>query len=270
MLLVSLCTAITMRGQRNDKSRINEVKKDASYLYGEATLLTRHDAIRLACDLLKNEVKKWSEENNIHYNEFPEVILSQLADTIAMNRSNKTRAFVYVRKSELPSVFSGKSVTVTKKPETVSPQPPQKPISAIVVAPQPQQPVNTSSSIIVAQPQQPATPYMEQVTEEVPDNLSYNTNPVVEKIKTIDSFYDLKSVMEPLHEQGVIKNYGKYSTMKDPIGSYLVIYDSNGYIKALLGKGTEERLNLKTLQPDSEKNYPGCGAIWFQLSDNNN
>ena len=281
LIAFSLIIVSTIKGQGSDKSRINEVKKDTSYLYGEATLQTKHDAIRLACDLLKNEVKKWSEENNIHYNEFPDVILSQLADTIAMNRSNKTRAFVYVKKSALPSAF-GKKPIGEKKIETAQTQIPNNTSSPIIIATQSEQPESTSSAIIVAtqpqpsesaivvatQPQQPDNSRVQLFAEETPMMSSYSTNTVIEKIKAVDSFYDLKSVMLPLHEQGAIKSYGKYSTMQNPVDCYLVIYDSNGYIKALLGKGTEQRLNLKTLQPDSEKNYPGCGAIWFQLSNN--
>ena len=99
--------------------------------------------------------------------------------------------------------------------------------------------------------------------------LSKRSNPVLDRLMTMNSFYDLKGVIAPLHNQGVIKSYGKYSTMKEPAECYLIVYDTNGFIKAFLGKGRDTRENLKTHQPDNVRNYIGCGAIWFKLAEDN-
>ncbi len=98
--------------------------------------------------------------------------------------------------------------------------------------------------------------------------LNVTENEVLNKLCGVTSFYDLKSVMVPFKKSGKITRLGKYTTMDQPAESYLIIYDTNGYIKAVLGKGTDSRENLKTKQPDNEHNYKGCGAIWFQLNEN--
>ena len=88
---------------------------------------------------------------------------------------------------------------------------------------------------------------------------------VIEQIKKARNFFELKQIMEPLKQKGDIIDYGKYATAKNPDKCYLIVYDAAGNIKALLGKGAEERLNLKTGQLDSIENYHGCGAIWFRI-----
>ena len=89
----------------------------------------------------------------------------------------------------------------------------------------------------------------------------------LDKIMDVTSFFKLKEVMEPLYEQGLIKSYGKYTTMSEPSDCYLIIYDPDGDIRAVLGKGIKARKNLLTGLEDSEHNYSGCGAIWFQLNE---
>jgi hypothetical protein len=105
-----------------------------------------------------------------------------------------------------------------------------------------------------------------QDTIPVQNHSAQNEKVVLDQILGIESFHQLKGVIQPLHAKGLIKGYGKYPTMKDPAKSYLIIYDPDGDIRAVLGKGTSSRKNLATGQDDSEHNYSGCGAIWFQLN----
>ena len=81
------------------------------------------------------------------------------------------------------------------------------------------------------------------------------------------NFFELKEIMEPLKAKGKIIDYGKYATAKNPEECYLIVYDPAGNIKAWLDKGKDTRKNLKTQKPDSIKNYRGCGAIWFKISE---
>ena len=73
--------------------------------------------------------------------------------------------------------------------------------------------------------------------------------------------------MEPLKENGDIIEYGKYATAEKPEECFLIVYDTAGNIRALLGKGTDSRWNLLTNKNDSTANYRGCGAIWFILKN---
>ena len=93
------------------------------------------------------------------------------------------------------------------------------------------------------------------------------TSEVLTQLASISNFYDLQKVMTPLKDAGKISSFGKYSTMTDPEDCYLIVYDQQANIKAVLGKGSSVRPNLKTQKDDSEKNYHGCGAIWFKINE---
>ena len=94
-----------------------------------------------------------------------------------------------------------------------------------------------------------------------------NKEGVIEQVKKAKTFFELKSIMEPLKQSGNIVDYGKYATMKDPEKCYLIVYDVAGNVLALLGKGNDERWNLTTDMNDNMSNYRGCGAIWFILKE---
>lgn len=93
-----------------------------------------------------------------------------------------------------------------------------------------------------------------------------NEQSVLKQILSVKFFHQLKGIIEPLYQNGYIKNYGKYANMRDPSKCYLIIYSPDGDIRAFLGKGTSIRKNLITGTNDSEHNYSGCGAIWLQLN----
>ena len=100
------------------------------------------------------------------------------------------------------------------------------------------------------------------------NNVVAGTGTALEQILAVRSFYDLKSVMVPLKLNGEITKLGKYRTMREPQRSYLIIYDTDARIRAVLGPGSESsRKNLRTGNKDSIYNYGGCGAIWFQLNE---
>lgn len=100
------------------------------------------------------------------------------------------------------------------------------------------------------------------------NNFLGRTGGVLDKIKRAKSFFELKEIMEPLKENGDIKDYGKYATAENIDDCYLIIYDPAGNIKAILSRGSEERLNIRTGKPDLISNYRGCGAIWFIINEN--
>ena len=161
------------------------------------------------------------------------------------------RAFAYVKTSNLNPI-KGKSIkvdvaedkntaSITKKVEVRAPK--------VVVQPKPTGTVATTTA------------------EPKPVEKQDFGKEVLAEIQKVKSFYDLERTISPLHQQGKITSYGKYATMPDPAESYLIIYDANANIKAILGKGTSKRKNLSTGKDDSETNYKGCGAIWFKVKE---
>ena len=160
---------------------------------------------------------------------------------------------IFVKTSNLKAV-KGKNLTVKVDQD--------KPLTKPIVEERTPQPA-------VKQPEitQPEVVKAPEVREPQPEISKSPADEVIEQLKAVNSFHKLESVIKPLKDEGKITDYGKYITMKEPAACYLIVYDQQGNIKALLGPGITSRRNLKTNLDDSEKNYHGCGAIWLKIKE---
>ncbi len=253
ILSVIFCNSIFCQNRMDE---INKIKRDSNYLYGEATLNTKDAALGLAYELLEVEIKNWAKAKN---SEISSVVASEIrnyVDTIVTKRHNMIRVFAYVNISNLNPV-TGNSITVTVDEDRIKDNETNS-----------NKPLETTSSEDKGESSTPKetsniNPQIERQLNEKQDI----GREVITEIQKLSSFYDLEKTIKPLYQQGKIESYGKYSTMSDPENSYLIIYDVDANIRAILGKGSSIRKNLSTGKDDSEKNYKGCGAIWFKVKE---
>ena len=242
-----LFIAVTMMAQTS-MSEINRIKRDAEYLYGEATMNDKQAALQLAYELLETEIKNWAAAKNSKITSVTASKIFEVADTIILSRRNMIRAFVYVSTKNLKAQ-KGKTLTIEINKS--------EPITKTVVE-------KKEEPVVQVNPVTPATVIKEEPKKVVPTKPK---NAALEKILRLTTFYDLEKTIEPLRIEGKVKSYGKYATMKNPEECYLIIYDTDANIRAVLGKGTDSRKNLRTGKDDTEKAYKGCGALWFMLDE---
>ena len=76
--------------------KINSIKKNGDYLYGEATVSTQENATTLAYEELQREVYAWLQSDSL-----PLKDINRLSDTIMVRIVNVYRVFAYVEKSKL-------------------------------------------------------------------------------------------------------------------------------------------------------------------------
>lgn len=208
---------------------INAVKKSPDFLYAEATMKTANEAVEVARDLLRDEIIRWTtEELQKPMDSIQAQRISEKADTMMTPRADMIRVFVFIDKKELDA-----SAPIPAADSTL---------------------LTDSTRQLILQ-------------RFAPKRKVSKHGDVITKIMSARNFFELKDVMEPLKEKGEITGYGKYATAKDPAICYLVVYDPAGNLVAWLGKGENIRKNLKTGKNDSEKNYRGCGAIWFTIKE---
>lgn len=246
--------------------KINKIKKNHSYVYGEATMTDKPAALQAAMDILEANILEWvTERSKADVEKIVATDIRHLVDTIFLRRVNMVRAFVYVKKSKLIPVFSKSGLAIID---------PNADADAPVVSD-----VQGETRVIPSAADghdRPTAPEPAEAAEEsaaAPNPVSAASSGVanskqleaLRQIQSLRSFFDLEKVMKPLKQQGVIADYGKYQTLKNPAEAYLIIYDPAGNIRAVLGQGTDTRPNLKTHADDSLKNYRGCGAIWFKF-----
>jgi len=245
LLLLLACTIAHGQSKYDSNSNtMNKVKKSRSYIYAENTADDEETALSTAYELLEDKIEQWASEHSKDAKKVVATDVHTIVDTIYLNRADKVCAFVYVKKKNLIPIYSKEGITI----------------------------VDRDCDEDTAQAEEADVQEEEEVEEETEsaeeeEAEDPSDNVALSKIVKTTSFFDLKKVMEPLKDDGYIEAYGKYATMEDPTESYLIIYDSAGNIKAVLGKENddEERFNLKTGEKETVDNYHGCGAIWFTL-----
>jgi hypothetical protein len=229
-------------------------------------------AVSQAFEQIQQEIMEWAANRakNKSGNNISPLDINQQIDTILLRRANMYRVFAYVRKDKLLSLFSDWNLVLKddldsdKGNELVSlseeekiPEVPQKqeePASVPKVSPSVKQPKDTVAN--------------KEIRTLLKNHFVVRKgSPVIEQILAAKNFFELKGIMEPLKQKGVITAYGKYATAQKPEECYLIVYDPAGNIRAVLDKGEKTRLNLKTGKDDSIRNYRGCGAIWFKVKD---
>ena len=249
LYIIILALAVVMGSLASDwrLEKINSIKKNKNFLYGEATVSSQELATTLAYEQLQNEVFSWLQDDSITIKD-----INRLADTVMVRIINVYRVFAYVEKAKLKSVAADAADTV--QVDTV--------------------PAIKETPIEKALEKKDSTLFTDSVRQVIHQRFfgpegkkKQRQSDALLRIKKAKNFFELKEIMQPLKEKGDIIDYGKYATAKHPESCYLIVYDPAGNIRALLGKGKEERPNLKTGRKDTLKNYRGCGAIWFTLKE---
>lgn len=226
-IIMALCALLSVAAQ-DRVADINAIKKSPDFLYAEATLPTAEEAAQVARDLLRDEIIRWTaEQQKTPMDSVQAQQISEEADTMTTPRADMIRVFAFVEKTRLDA-------------------------SAIV---QPTDSTLLNDSI------------RQVLLQRFGSKRTMRHGDVIKKIMRANNFFELRNVMEPLKQKGEITGYGKYATAPDPARCYLIVYDPAGNLVAWLGKGEDTRKNLKTGKADSIRNYHGCGAIWFTIKE---
>ncbi|PXV65012.1 hypothetical protein CLV62_10810 [Dysgonomonas alginatilytica] len=224
------------------KEEINKIKKSKNYIYGEATLPNQEEALKLAKEILVNNINEWvSGEKKIKQSQALVIRdIIENSENISLVRGNMYRAFVYVQKKNiLPVEDTDNSVIISRPVSTDADQ-------ALIV-----------QGIHKTEPKRIETTDLPLTAD--PDDTPQD---ILNKITGITQFKDAAPYFQELKNARKMV-YGKLKTMTSPNDCYLLIYNPEGAVVAILDKGHLKNLNTRT--EDSLSNYKGCGALWFQL-----
>ncbi|MDE7378541.1 MAG: hypothetical protein K2N13_06210 [Paraprevotella sp.] len=230
------------------KKEINKVKKSNQYLYGEATMATQEEAMLLAEELLYSNINQWvAEQKKLNAaNKVVVVNTKQLWGNIALPRGNMFRAFYYVKKSD---ILPAENTNIIEKERAGNGGTSVEPLSA---------------EEVVAGDTQSEKTVTEEVGTEEKTTTDVTIPPVVREVAEVTDFSRLQSVLNRLKSEGKVKDFNKYAVLTNKDDYYLIIYNKEGKIEAVLSKGPS-RLNVKTGQTDGVENYSGRGAIGFSI-----
>lgn len=274
------------------KTQINQIKKNTSdYIYAEITATTEPDAKMLAEDLLYEEINKWAatQQNLQASQKFLVNNKTSCITTLSTTRGNMFRCFMYIRKSDIQNANNADlventslksdrdvqtSTTVTVQTSTTAQSDSTSQTSAAAQADSISQTATTSVPIqseAAAQPvvEEPSIKEEKVVTQsrtqDVTETGSRSLYPqVVKTLATLRTYSDMIAKAQAYKTLGEIVELVTNKFPESIEQYYLVIYDQQGRVQALLTPGMQ-RVNVCTGNDDSEKNYHGCKAFAFKV-----
>lgn len=296
LLIVLLVGLLPVNAQRDVQKEMNRIKSSPNYVYGEATRADREEALDAAFEEMMHEADQWAAEQTHDKDvELSSDDVRELVESLETKRGSQTRVLTCVKLAKLAALlceagykvkFQEQSEDGDELPTSTAEETEETPDAE--EAKPARETTNVPDVTVVSieglsddeildvylYNDKGMTPEQEAAVERAAarvaerNNVVAGTGTALEQILAVRSFYDLKSVMVPLKLNGEITKLGKYRTMREPQRSYLIIYDTDARIRAVLGPGSESsRKNLRTGNKDSIYNYGGCGAIWFQLNE---
>lgn len=272
------------------KTQINQIKKNTSdYIYAEITATTEPDAKMLAEDLLYEEINKWAatQQNLQASQKFLVNNKTSCITTLSTTRGNMFRCFMYIRKSDIQnannadlventSLKSDRDVQTSTTVQT-STAAQSDSTSQTSVAAQADSTSQTATTSVPIQSEAAAQPVVEEPTikeekvvtqsstQDVTETGSRSLYPqVVKTLATLRTYSDMIAKAQAYKTLGEIVELVTNKFPESIEQYYLVIYDQQGRVQALLTPGMQ-RVNVCTGNDDSEKNYHGCKAFAFKV-----
>lgn len=260
------------------KTQINQIKKNTSdYIYAEITATTEPDAKMLAEDLLYEEINKWAatQQNLQASQKFLVNNKTSCITTLSTTRGNMFRCFMYIRKSDIQNANNADFVENTSLKSDRDVQ-----TSTTVqtsTAAQSDSTSQTTTTSVPIQSEAAAQPVVEEPTikeekvvtqsrtQDVTETGSRSLYPqVVKTLATLRTYSDMIAKAQAYKTLGEIVELVTNKFPESIEQYYLVIYDQQGRVQALLTPGMQ-RVNVCTGNDDSEKNYHGCKAFAFKV-----
>lgn len=234
LTFLSIAYAVPSIGQNNDyakeKSIITDVKRNPSkYIYAEATCKTEEEAKAVAEEMFLENINEYVSSAKKLKGADNIVLNDQkgLKQVLTMPRgTNMHRVFLYVKKSDIVAM---KNPVVLTNSNSSS----ESEVSTVM-------PIDDSAETRINIPQ------------------------VIQEIASLKTVQQLNQALRTMKQNGHIAAFDKYNNLNIKSEWYLVVYDANGEIKAVLTDGTE-RINVTTKIADSEKNYPRHAAIGIKV-----
>lgn len=232
------------------KAQINRIKSDEAYLGAESTHEDWGIAYLRAVEEIQyylNQVRKEEGKDSLSVAQVKTGIRS-----LRHMRGNKFRVFAYVKLEDMLKVVPEPDRTPTDfspLAEALPIEEPEQTDSATVN----EDPVPLAESMIAE------TPMVRQTVS------SSSLIEVVMLLRQVQKANDAALVLEQFKREGKVQDYAKVSGLSDiQDNMFLIMYDKQGKIQALLEVQQGQYRNIKTNQIEGLDTYRGNSAFWFK------
>ena len=233
LIFIGLLAGISLSARADDFDRIIEIKLHSDeYLWGQARVQGRDDAIKLAQDILLDEVNAWKAEQAVSLSA-QEMMARH--EVICVQKGRLYLALAYIRKDRLTGAAP---VPAVQEPSASPVEPVEEPVTVAEPAAKPEESRSDEAVALIL-----ATP-------------------------KIDTLLERLRKEEWLQRCCVWGEIDASTRPSDLNKSYLVVFhpDSRDVV-AVLTPREPNRINLFTGEKDSTSRYPGHKAIWITVKD---
>lgn len=241
--LLLACISFSAFAQENRaeiKKQINKIKKSQAYISAEATMPTEAEAMDMANQLLVFEINNWLQSKRKN-DEVQQVVLQDISsckEMLDMKRGTQIRAFVYVKKKDIVLIKGNGQIVLNENEQGTDLQP----LAEIT------DPLHVNASQV--------EPLPEQELEKEESGL--------ERIADAATMMEMKDVFADLKAKGAIE-YGEYKPDVPVQNVYLLFYDRQGTVRAVVQKKNDVLTNVKSQENMTLNDFDGCAAYWFIL-----
>lgn len=251
-LILVLVTSILASGvyAQMETKKINSIKRNSQYLYGEGTEDTEAAAYETAKEYLLMQINEYVESKK-KLNRAENIILKDVGENyekIQMQRGERIRVFLYVKKNDIIAAENTEILVKAPAPADEGQTEDDKGL--------------TSTYVTIGN--DPGT------EEGMKENFQLEKawqQEVINQLCQTASITEARALLARMKAEYKVKRYGNFQDCRNPDASFIIVFDNNGNIKAVLGPGNGQRANYQSGQYDSLNKYSESSAIWFTLSD---
>ena len=260
--------------------QINDIKRNETFLFEEATAATVKEAREVAVVKLAKILSDYMEEKNPEGAKKLDDLkdLAEGAEEIVTDRGTQKRVFLYYNKQDIDEIASAALQANIRpiRPEQ-SPKDSKEVVSAGEVESQPSETILKSKIEPVVDQQEAPEHVVESVTSVPYLNKSVTDDSLPEWQKRLLAAFlsdgltliSAKDLVNTYRIENKIKRYGSKSNIPTHTGqAFFVCADETGKIIAVLGRDNGgQRLNYITGNYEKLADYDSQNYIWFTLNN---
>lgn len=252
-LAVSLLMVATAFAQESPSKQINQIKRNSSYLYAEATMETAEEALAVARELLMQQVHEYIGEKE-KLSQAKDVLVKNVnakSESLSMMRGTMFRMFVYVKKSDIEAVNNVTTINTTTNTSTV-------------IIEQPVPPVPAPETSIEIEEQDAEVSQGEPVAD---TGLPVWQQQAISDLLGCADAAAVKAKLNRLKAEYKVKKYGNPSNCPNANNVFWVFFNEDGSVNTVVGTGDTDRINFRDMQLTTLSKYKGMNALWFNFAN---
>lgn len=257
--MISAIFGITLNAEEVTRTEMNEIKRNSSYFWKEATMVNSDEARESACLQLVNHI------NNLLNEEGKKVTPGQLSEIkyMTMVRGTNTCVLAYIPKATFGIKVADSQAPVIVTQSTAVQSTASQSTAAQSTAAQ-QQPVQKQSPSAVSNKNAETKSEQTYTACRSDGTIASTDNAIAAELFECENLQKAIQRLTVMKQTRRISDFGTPQNCANAAGAYWLVCNSNQEVVTVLSPGAnDKRKNLKTGQDQGLADFPGMYAVWF-------